>query len=256
MSLSPAQVAGCEAVLDECIREGADLGQTAYILGTSFGETGGKMQPQMENMRYRAKRITEVFSASRRQGIDPRVLAGNQQLLANTVYGGDWGLKNLGNTQRDDGWRLRGAGMGQITGRRNMLKWGKALGVDLITHPELLMELHFSVKALVKPMLEGWATGKKLSDYVNGSKRDYLNARRTWNGTFAAKKYAQHAMYFEHALEAAGYGKGSKPLSDPAPAPSVGVPSNQSKPGVWASLFSAIAKAFGGSSRDAGGGER
>lgn len=204
-SLSQKQVEGTEAMLDECIRVGADLGQAAYILATNYGETGGKMQPQEENLRYSAKRIPQVFSAARRQGKTPKQLAGNPQLLANTVYGGEWGAKNLGNTEPGDGWRYRGMGGGQITGRANYRKWGKNLQVDLLEQPELMMQLSVSVRALAEPMLEGWATGHKLSKFVKGDERDYFGARRTWNGVFDAKKYASYAKAFEAALEAAGY---------------------------------------------------
>lgn len=200
--LTTGQVQGVEAILDECQRRGADLGQTAYILATCHGETGGKMQPRRENMSYSAKRIPQVFSKSRRQGVPIASLARNPQGLANTVYGGAWGKKNLGNTHQDDGWRFRGAGLGQITGRYNFGKWGSKMGVNLLTNPELLEDLQVSVQALVQPMLEGWATKYKLSDFVSGSKRDYRNARRVWNGTFAAAKYAQTAKYFEAALNA------------------------------------------------------
>lgn len=43
----------------------------------------------------------------------------------------------LGNTQKGDGYRYKGRGPIQLTGRSNYAACGKALGVDLVNHPEL-----------------------------------------------------------------------------------------------------------------------
>ncbi len=45
--------------------------------------------------------------------------------------------RDLGNKQPGDGARFRGRGFVQLTGRANYLRYGKALGVDLIAHPDL-----------------------------------------------------------------------------------------------------------------------
>ena len=48
------------------------------------------------------------------------------------------GRRDLGNVQIGDGYRFRGRGLIQTTGRANYVATGKALGVDLIAKPELL----------------------------------------------------------------------------------------------------------------------
>lgn len=50
------------------------------------------------------------------------------------------GRANLGNTQEGDGFKFRGRGLIQTTGRYNYEKTALALGVDCVNTPELLAE--------------------------------------------------------------------------------------------------------------------
>lgn len=53
--------------------------------------------------------------------------------------------------------------------------------VDLVKNPELALDVKNCVKILLHGMLNGSFTGKKLSDYFNKDKGDWINARRIIN---------------------------------------------------------------------------
>lgn len=72
----------------------------------------------------------------------------NQEAIANIIYGGEWGRKNLGNFVHGDGARFIGRGLKQLTGRSNYDRCGAAIGEDLLSYPDrLLMPVNAALSA-------------------------------------------------------------------------------------------------------------
>ncbi|MBV8830325.1 MAG: hypothetical protein JO108_13965 [Acidobacteriaceae bacterium] len=114
----------------------------------------------------------------------------------------------LGNTQDGDGFRFRGRGYVQITGRANYSRLGQLLGMgdQLVNNPDLALDPKVAYQIMSLGMRTGSFTGKKLSDYINQNACDYVNARRIINGLDQAEKIAGYASKIESDLTAARIG--------------------------------------------------
>lgn len=129
----------------------------------------------------------------------------------------------LGNTEVGDGFKYRGRGFVQLTGRDNYRRVGKLIGVDLISSPDLALVPSTAARILVEGMMQGWFTGVGLPKFIDGIDEnddaetlEYIQARRTVNGQDKAALIASHAIVFERALRANAK---AAPIPAPAPAP-------------------------------------
>ena len=168
-----SQVAGINALLSAT--EHLPLEQRAYILATAYHETAKTMQPIVE------RGARSYFSKYER-------------------------AKRLGNTEPGDGFKYRGRGYVQITGRRNYALASVRLGVDFVHAPQKAMHPIMAAKIIVRGCVEGWFTGVTLDDCIKPGAPDYIKARTIVNGKDKAAKIARHARRFELALRLAhGY---------------------------------------------------
>lgn len=147
-----------------------------------------------------------------------------------------------------------GMGYVQLTWKANYKRASDELGVDFLAHPKLLLEPQHAVKILVIGMIEGWFTGKKLSDYITLQKSNFKQARRIINGTDKWNEIAAIAEDYDRLLIDAGYGMtgdGTKviPPAYPRPKPVVerppGPPPGAPPPTNTQSYWSKIAALFG-----------
>lgn len=225
--LDQIQVDSIDAILDEWAIDGdEDNRKLAYILATAYHECA--FRPIVENLNYTsAARIMQVWPSRFKTLASAQPYVKSAQKLANLVYGG-----RLGNTGPDDGWKYRGRGYVQLTGKVNYEKFSPLVGADLARNPDLAKTPQYGAAIIVHGMMKGSFTGKKLGDYINASKTDYVNARAVVNGDVKANggKIASIAIQFEEALA-----KAPKPIPV-APLPSA--------PNWIASLLSAFLSLF------------
>lgn len=87
--------------------------RVAHFMAQVLHETGG-LTILVENLNYSAKRLPQVWPSrfQPRGPLDPTLYAHNAEKLANEVYGG-----RMGNSAPGDGYRYRGRGLLQLTGR-------------------------------------------------------------------------------------------------------------------------------------------
>jgi putative chitinase len=154
----------------EAIRQGGALFEQhgittpqrmAHFLAQAMQETGS-FTVLRENMSYSVPRMLEIFGVGHHSAkiteAEAPSLAHNQMALAERVYGlgNPHKAAELGNTEPGDGFRYRGNGVLQTTGRGAHRRMGQACGVDFEGNPDLVT----APEHALKPALQEWSDGK------------------------------------------------------------------------------------------------
>jgi putative chitinase len=176
-------------------RMAAFIGQCAH--------ESGNFKVLQENLNYKSDALMKLFSRSRiseddckkygrRDDIKQRA---DQDGIANIIYGGDFGRKNLGNTVFGDGAKYKGRGLIQLTGKANYTQAGDSLGVDLLNSPELVAQPKYAA------LTAGWFWNRgKLNTFADSGDIEGLT-KKINGGTIGLDDRKKHIA---HALEVLG----------------------------------------------------
>jgi putative chitinase len=146
----------------------------AHFLAQCGHESGGFRATQ-ENLNYSAKGLNGIFRKYFPTEAAATSYARNPQKIANKVYASRMGN---GNEASGEGFKFRGRGYIQLTGKENYTAFGKAINEDIISNPDkvastyaLLSAAWFFSKNGLHRMADEGATDAvvtKITKRVNG----------------------------------------------------------------------------------------
>jgi putative chitinase len=149
-----------------------NLNRVAAFLG-QVGIESQLLTHTMENLNYRTPdRLDAMFSAVRGTDDAAALIRGGPQAIANRVYAGRLGN---GDEASGDGWKFRGAGLIQLTGRANHAEFGAAIGMPVDPVPAYLQSpkgaseaaCWFWAKHGLNALADGWQISN-ITRSVNG----------------------------------------------------------------------------------------
>lgn len=111
--------------------------------------------------------------------------------------------KRLGNVDPGDGFRFRGRGYVQLTGRANYARMADRLGYNIEARPDLALTPVVAYEIIAVGMRDGLFTGKKFEDYLNDKVTDYFRARQIINSLDQAQRIAAYATTLEQIVKGA-----------------------------------------------------
>lgn len=105
----------------------------SHFLAQCAHESGG-FRAVVENLNYSADRLRQIFPRHFPGNLSASY-AGNPERIASRVYASRMGN---GPEASGDGWRFRGRGYIQLTGRENYSRFSRFIGEDVVQNPDLV----------------------------------------------------------------------------------------------------------------------
>ena len=139
---APLQAAFDKYDINTLKRQAAFIGQCAH--------ESANFKTLQENLNYSAEGLMKTWPSrfSTKEVADQ--YARQPAKIAGKVYNG-----RLGNTSEEEASKYLGRGLIQLTGKENYERCGLAIGVDLLSNPDLLLDPRYAA------MSAGWFWNKK-----------------------------------------------------------------------------------------------
>ena len=112
-------------------RQAAFIGQCAH--------ESANFKTLQENLNYGAKGLNATWPSRFPSEAEAQPYHRQPEKIANKVYSG-----RMGNLDEGDGWKYRGRGLIQLTGKDNYRLASDALGVDFIADPDLVLTKEYA----------------------------------------------------------------------------------------------------------------
>ena len=165
----------------------------AHFLAQCGHESGGFRVTQ-ENLNYSAKGLAGIFKKYFPTEAAATPYAKQPQKIANKVYAN---RMSNGSEASGDGYKFRGRGYIQLTGRDNYTQFGKAIGEDIANNPDvvssnyaLLSAAWFWSKNGLNKLADGGATDQTVTSIT----------KRVNGGTIGLADRIKHFKEYYHLL--------------------------------------------------------
>ena len=176
----------CEALPQYGI---TSVSRVAAFIAQCAHESGG-FSTLEENLNYKAATLTKIWP-QRYPADVAKQYAGKPELIANKSYGGRMGN---GPEASGDGWKFRGRGLLQLTGKDNYRNCSKFMFQDetLLDNPDILLDAYYAIHSAC------WFWHKNsLNQYADSG--DLVTMTKKINGgTIGLEDRKKH---FAHAVE-------------------------------------------------------
>lgn len=155
--------------------------QAAFL--AQVGHESGGLLIVTENLNYSASGLTALFAKHFAPG-EAEAFARQPEKIANRIYSSRMGN---GDEASGDGWRFRGRGLIQLTGRDNYKDCGNGISADLLVNPDMLAQPE---TAAMSAAWYWWAHGlshfadsedfTKITQVINGGQTGADDRLKLW----------------------------------------------------------------------------